>query len=95
MADDLLIAMIIAGLGLSGVYFRTAFAERRRYQSAERRREHRLQELDAARLQRDKSAIPGSSTVQVEKRVDPTLRARGVRATFQLRNRQRTIKGAK
>ena len=95
MADDLLIAIIIAGFGLSGIYFRTAFAEWRKHKAAERIREHNLAELDAHTLHRDENAIPGSSTVQVEKRVDPTLRARGVSATFQLRNRQRTIKGAK
>jgi hypothetical protein len=95
MADDLLIAIIIAGFGLSGVYFRTAFADWRRYQAAERRREHNLGELHTHGLHRDEDAIPGSSTVQVEKRVDPIPRTSGVSVKFQLRNRQRTIKGAK
>jgi hypothetical protein len=71
MADDLLIAIIIAGFGLSGMYFRTAFAEWRRHQAAERRREHNLAALHAHRLHRDENATPGSSTAQVEKRVDP------------------------
>jgi hypothetical protein len=83
MADDLLIAMIIAGFGLSGVYFRTAFVEWRRYHAAERRRELNLRELDPHGLHRDENAIPGSNTAQVEKRRETrrsqTARFRGQR----------------
>jgi len=95
MADDLLIAIIIAGFGLSGIYFRTAFAEWRKHKAAERIREHNLAELDAHTLHRDENAIPGSSTGPVEKRADPILRASRVSVRFQMRNHQQTIKGAK
>jgi hypothetical protein len=70
MADDLLIAMIIAGFGLSGAYFRAAFVSWRRSQAAERKREISVQELHAPRLGRDKDEVPGSSTVEIEERVD-------------------------
>jgi hypothetical protein len=70
MADYILIAMIIAGFGLCGAYFRVAFVSWRRYQSAERKREISLRELHAQRLRRDENEVPGSSTDQVEKRVD-------------------------
>jgi hypothetical protein len=93
MADDLLIAMIIAGFALSGIYFRTAFAEWRRHQAAERRREHNLRELEAHRLHCDENAIPGSNTDQVEKRVDPMLRASVVCVEFQVRNGSEPSRG--
>jgi hypothetical protein len=70
MADDLLIAMIIAGFGLSGAYFRAVFVSWRRNQAAERKREISLRELYAHRLCSDENDVPGSSTVQAEKNVD-------------------------
>jgi hypothetical protein len=70
MADDLLIAMIIAGFGLSGAYFRAIFVSWRRNQAAERKREISLRELYAHRLCRDENDVPGSSTIQAEKSVD-------------------------
>jgi hypothetical protein len=70
MADDLLFAMIIAGFGLSGAYFRAVFVSWRRNQIAERKRELSLRELHAHRLGRDKNEVPGSSTVEIEKRED-------------------------
>lgn len=70
MADDLLIAMIIAGFGLSGAYFRAVFISWRRDQAAERKRGISLRELHAQRLCRDKNEVTASSTVQIEKRVD-------------------------
>ena len=50
MADDLLIAMIIAGFGLSGAYFRAGFVSWRRNQAAERKREISLRELHSNSL---------------------------------------------
>ena len=70
MADYILIAMIIAGFGLCGAYFRIAFVSWRRYQSAERKREISLRELHAHSLFRDENEVTGSSTVQIEKRID-------------------------
>jgi hypothetical protein len=75
MADDLLIAMIIAGFGFSGAYFRAAFVSWRRNQGAERKREISLRELHAHRLARDNNEVPGSSTVEIEKRVDRVPKA--------------------
>jgi hypothetical protein len=70
MADDLLVAMIIAGFGLCGAYFRAVFVSWRKNQAAERNREISLRELYAHRLCRDENEVTGSSTVQIEKRVD-------------------------
>jgi hypothetical protein len=70
MADNLLIAMIIAGFGLSGAYFRAVFVSWRRMQAAERKREISLRESHAHRLCRDENEVTGSNTVQMEKRVD-------------------------
>ena len=75
MADELLIAMIIAGFGLSGAYFRAVFVSWRRNQAAERKRELSLRELHAHRLGRDKNEVPGSSTVEIEKREDRVPKA--------------------
>jgi hypothetical protein len=70
MADDLLIAMIIAGFGLSGAYLRAVFVSWRRNQAAERKREISLRELYAHRLYGDEDEVTGSSAVQIGKRVD-------------------------
>ena len=75
MADDLLIAMIIAGFGLSGAYFRAVFILWRRNQAAERKRETSLRELQADRLCRDENEVPGSNMAQIEKRVDRVPKA--------------------
>jgi hypothetical protein len=58
MADDLLVAIIIAGFGLSGVYFRAAYVSWRRNQAAERKREVSLRELHSNRLWRDENDAP-------------------------------------
>jgi hypothetical protein len=68
--DDLLIAMIIAGFGLSGAYFRAVFVSWRENQVAERKREISLRHQHAHGLCRDENEITGSSTVQIEKRAD-------------------------
>jgi hypothetical protein len=70
MADDLLIAMIIAGFGFSGAYFRVVFVSWRRNQALERHIQISLQELHAHTLGRNENEVTGSSTVQIEKRVD-------------------------
>jgi hypothetical protein len=64
MADDLLIAMIIAGFGLSGAYFRAAFILWRRNQAAEQKRGIIQRELFAHRLCRHEK----SSSDQVRPR---------------------------
>jgi hypothetical protein len=68
MADDLLIAMIIAGFGLSGAYFSAAFVVLRRNQAAEQKRAIIQRELFAHRLCRHEQELRGSSTVEIEKR---------------------------
>jgi len=68
MADDLLIAMIIAGFALSGAYFRAVFILRLRNQAAEQERKIIQRELFAHRLCRHENELLGSSTVEIEKR---------------------------
>jgi hypothetical protein len=75
VADYLLFAMIIAGFGLSSAYFRAVFVSWRRNQAAERKREISLRELHAHRVCRDENEVPGSSTVQIEKRIDRVPKA--------------------
>ena len=58
MADDLLIAIIIAGFGLSGVYFRALYVLWRRNQAAERKRDVSMRELHSNRLCRDENDAP-------------------------------------
>jgi len=58
MADDLLIAIIIAGFGLSGAYMRAAYVSWRRNHAAERKREVSLHELHSDRLWRDEQDTP-------------------------------------
>jgi hypothetical protein len=70
MADDLLIAMIIAGFGLSGAYFRAVFVSWRRNQAAEWKREISLRELYGRGLCRNANEVAGSSTVQAETSVE-------------------------
>jgi hypothetical protein len=53
MADDILIAMIIAGFGVSGAYFRAVFVTWRRHQAAERKKAISLRELHADSLRHD------------------------------------------
>jgi len=48
--DDLLIAIIIAGTGLSGAYLSAKYVSWRRTKAAERRREFSLRELYANKL---------------------------------------------
>jgi hypothetical protein len=70
MADDLLIAMIIAGFGLSGIYFRAVFILWRKNQAAERKKEIILRKLHSDRLRGDENDAPGSSLVRRGKRFD-------------------------
>jgi hypothetical protein len=69
MEDDLLIAMIIAGFGFSGAYFRAVFVSWRRNQAAEQHLQISLRESHAHRLCGNEKEAAGSSTVQVERRV--------------------------
>jgi hypothetical protein len=85
MAEHLLIAMIIAGFGLSGAYLRAVFVLRRRYRAAERKREIGLRELHCHGLCRDEKNIPRSSTVQTEKRVDAKAATPGAITEGELR----------
>jgi hypothetical protein len=85
MADDLLIALIIAGFGLSGAYFRAGFVSWRRNQAAERKREISLRELYAHISCRDENAVPGSSTIQAQKSVDATAATLGAVTYTELR----------
>ena len=48
--DDLLIAILIAGIGLSGAYLRAELSLHRRLKAAERRKELALRELQNPRL---------------------------------------------
>jgi len=57
-SDDLLMALIIAGFGLSGVYFGSGYISWRRYQAAERQRELSLRELHANRLRNENGGSP-------------------------------------
>jgi hypothetical protein len=43
--DDLLIAILVAGIGLSGAYLRAELLAHRRFKAAERRKELALREL--------------------------------------------------
>jgi len=51
--DDLLIAILIAGLGLSGAYLRAEFFSHRRFKAAERRKELALRELHMKRVRHE------------------------------------------
>lgn len=61
-SDGLLLALIIAGFGLSGAYLRAGYISWLRNQAAERKRELSLRELRADSLCRDENDVPGSST---------------------------------
>lgn len=56
--DDLLIAIIIAGTGLSGVYLHAQYVSWRRFEAAERRRQFSLRELYANPVCDKKMAHP-------------------------------------
>jgi hypothetical protein len=64
--EDLLIALIIAGIGLSGVYVRAEYVLWRRNQAAERSKEVRLRELHCLRLCHAENDVP-VSIAQLEK----------------------------
>lgn len=49
--DDVLLVIIIAGMVLSGAYLRAQYTMRRRYRTAERRKELRLRELYHSRAE--------------------------------------------
>jgi hypothetical protein len=75
--DDLLIAIIIAGFGLSGAYIRAEYLSWRRYHAAERKRETSLRELHASRLSCEKTDPPVPSNIRVEKILDAKTIATG------------------
>jgi hypothetical protein len=56
--DDLLIAMIIAGIGLSGAYLRAELVLRRRTKAAEQRDDLSRRELHANRLTCKRMDLP-------------------------------------
>ncbi len=68
--DDLLIAIIIAGTGLSGAYLGAKYVSWRRYKAAERRREFSLRELYANHVceENDDASVP--SVISAEKSLD-------------------------
>src|SRR5271169_5272367 len=68
--DDLLLVMIIAGIGLSGAYLRAELILRRRLKTAECRRELDLRKLHINRRCLEQTAVPkqscnGPSTIQI------------------------------
>ena len=68
--DDLLIAVIIAGIGLSGAYFRAEYTSWRSRNAADRRKDLSLCELHTHRLCRDKNGGPALSMMGAEQSVD-------------------------
>jgi len=68
--DDLLIAIIIAGTGLSGAYLGAKYVSWRRYKVAERRREISLRELYANPVCDEENDASVPSVVCVEKSID-------------------------
>jgi len=68
--DDLLIAIIIAGTGLSGAYLGAKYVLWRRYMAAERRREFSLRELYANHVCDEKNDASVPSVICVEKSLD-------------------------
>jgi hypothetical protein len=65
--DDLLIALIIAGFGFSGAYFRAEYLSWRRCRASERKRETSFRELHASRLSCQKNDLPAPGTNRVER----------------------------
>jgi hypothetical protein len=68
--DDLLIAIIIAGTGLSGAYLGAKYVSWRRYKAAERRREFSLRELYANHLCDENNDASAPSVIYEEKSLD-------------------------
>lgn len=68
--DDLLIAIIIAGTGLSAAYLGAKYVSWRRYKAAERRREFSLRELYANPVCDEKNDAFVPSVICVEKSLD-------------------------
>jgi hypothetical protein len=64
------IAIIIAGIGLSGAYFRAVFVSWRRYQAAERRKQFSLRELYATHTCDEKKDVSVPNVICVEKSLD-------------------------
>jgi 6-phosphogluconolactonase len=60
--DDLLIAIIVAGIGLSVAYLRAEYVSWRRYKAAERRHEVSLCELHLKRLRVEDNDVPAAIT---------------------------------
>jgi hypothetical protein len=67
--DDLLIAIIIGGIGLSGAYLRAEYTFYRRHKAVERRKQLSLRELHTNRLCHEENDLRGR--VQPEKHLDP------------------------
>jgi hypothetical protein len=91
--DDLLIAIIIAGLGLSGTYLRAEFVLHRRSKAAEGRKELAWRELHIKRVrpeQIDRSRQPRTYPSPTQTNVFPAMRvlARFLRIFVQERNIQ-------
>lgn len=94
MAEDILIAMIIAGFGLSAAYFRAVFVSWRRFQAAEREREINLREIYGDGLCRDENDVPRSGIVRVERSVDANAAALGAITDGELRRAVDQYQGA-
>jgi hypothetical protein len=65
--DDLLIALIIVGFGLSGAYFRAEYLSWRRGQASARKRESSLRDLHASRLSGERNDPPAARINRMEK----------------------------
>jgi hypothetical protein len=89
--DDLLIVMIIAGIGLSVAYLRAELGLRQEFKAAKRKKELALRELHITRPRREHTAMLGQpSTVSwpVQANPFPLVRvlARALRIYIQERN---------
>ena len=86
--DDLLFAIILAGIGLSGAYLRAELALHRRLKSAELRKELSLRALQIARLRPEQNHMPGQPRTYpspIQTNVFPAMRvlARALRINIQ------------
>jgi len=75
--DDLLITIIIAGIGLSGAYLRAELVLHRRLKSAELRKELSLRESHITRLRPEQNHMPGQPRTYpspIQRNVFPAMR---------------------
>lgn len=91
MFDDLLLVMILAGIGVSVAYLRAELLLYRRFKAAERRREPLQRELHIKRVrpaQMDMPSRPRTHRSQIQTNVFPAMRvlARALRIIRQERN---------